>query len=148
MYAKAFLFSSSILISSCATVGAADFSEFAGNDVMQNHMTDSRWRRSVPWEIVRAIMKGTIEAKTRSTRYRKFFKQGSDNDAISDFNGLKSKVILREPYGSTGYVGKTRIQLTIKDKTNSWLPTLQISDPSMAKEIKIVYLNKPLKVKN
>ena len=149
MYVQAFWFSSCVLISSCATVGAADFSEFAGNDVMQNHVTDPRWRRSVPGEIgsalVRAIMKGTVEVKTSSPRYRKFFKQGSEYDAIDDFNGLNSRVTMSKSYGATGYVGKTRFHLTIKDKTNSWLPTLKISDPSMSKQIKIIYLNRPLK---
>ena len=77
--------------------------------------------------------------------YRKYFKQGTKSNAISDFESLNCKVVRYRDYGAIGVSGNTKVKLTLKNKTNTRLPTLQISDSkNMDKSIKIVYINKHL----
>ena len=119
----------------------------AGGDGNNNHVTRTRWPRSIPGigsSAVRLLMQGTKQMDTRSTIYRKYFKQGTKNDAISDFRNLNPEVTRSRSYGAIGFRGGLKIKLTFNDKTNHWLPTMKISHPDMDKSIKIVYINKKI----
>ena len=88
-------------------------------------------------------MKGTKEVPTKSPNHRKFLKQGTEHDAISDFNSMNPVDVNTRSYGADGLVGDTKFRLKLRDSRNSKLPTILISDPEMAKQIKIVYINNP-----
>ena len=148
MYGQYYWFSICIVISAYVIFIGADLPANDGDDI-KNHVTGVRWPRALPTGIgrsflVRRIMKGTKEAETMSTKYRKFFKQGTEDDAISDFNALGSHISDNRRAGAIGVADGVKFRLSIKDKSNSWLPTMRISDPNMPKSIKIVYIDKPV----
>ena len=84
---------------------------------------------------MRALINGAREFPTTSEINRKFIKHGYRADAISDFNSLKTEIKSRQPFGSIGLKGKTKVMLTL----NSRDPLIQIWDPSLNKSIKIYY---------
>ena len=151
MYVQSSLFSICVISSAFLPVNSADFkrldiSENDGYDIT-SHVTGTRWPRSVHsigGSVVRALLKGTKQVETRSTVYRKYLKQGTAFDAISDFNSLNFKIRTNKNYGAIGIKGHTKVKLTLKDKTNHWLPTIGIRNPNMDKSVKIVYMNKQI----
>ena len=144
-------FSTYVILLSYLIVIADDFRILSypaddGSDI-KSHVVGTRWYRSVPGiagSIVKAFMKGAKEVPTNSPVYRKFLKQGSDSDAVDDFNSLNSEIVKGQGYGAVGVIGDTKVRLKLRDKRNNKLPTVQIWDPNMAKPIKIVYINKPI----
>ena len=112
-----------------------------------NHVISTRRSRSVHGiapAIVKAFMKGTREVPSKSPVYRKFLKQGSEFDAVTDFNSLNSDVVERMGYGAVSTMGDIKVKLKLRDGKNSKLPTVQIWDPNMEKSVKIIYINKPI----
>ena len=147
MYGLSSWFSASIIISAYIIVYAADFKipAFPENDgyYIRSHVTGTRWSRSIPGvggAVVKALLKGTKEVALGNSVNRKFYKQGSESDAISDFDSLNCKIVRNKNYGSIGYKGHTKFTLTL----NYFHPTIKISDPSMDRPIKIVYNNMPV----
>ena len=151
MYVQSSLFSICVIASAFLPVNSADFKrlDFPENDGydVTSHETCARGPRSVHGivsSVLRALLKGTKEVETRSTIYRKYLKKGAELDAISDFNSLNFKVARNRNYGAIGIKGDTKVKLTLKDKTNHWLPTIGIRNPNMDKSVKIVYMNKTI----
>ena len=137
-----------IIIASEITTNADDFQRLyvpevtAGYDI-RGHVTNTRTPRSGPGISVAALkvlLKGATEAPTGNSIYRKFFKYGSESDAIADFEALNCKTVMDRNYGSLGYKGATRFKLML----DRWNPTIQINDHRMERPVKIVYsLYKP-----
>ena len=64
--------------------------DYAGYDI-RGHVTNTRTARSGPAISVAALkvlLKGATEAPTGNSVYRKFFKYGSESEAIADFEAL------------------------------------------------------------
>lgn len=72
-------------------------------------------------------------------------KQGTREDAISDFNSMNPSYVTQRRFGTEGLVeDRTFIRLRPFDRTNSRLPTIFIEDHERANPIKIVYIDKPI----
>ena len=114
-----------------------------GNDV-RSHVPVARSSRAVTGTgsaVLRYLLKGAKEVPTESPFNRKFLKQGTEDDAISDFNALNCKAVKRKSYGATGVKGNAIVKLVLNDFSRS---TIVVSDPNMAKSIKVIYIKKLL----
>ena len=88
--------------------------------------------------VLKALINTAIEVSTSSTKFRKFVKRGSVDDAVADFNKLQPKS-LRVSMGTEetrgGFVGDTDVQLHIRKR---WATILLY--PKDAGAIRISYI--------
>ena len=144
--------SSLIILSVYALVSEAGFKviSYPADDRsdVESHVTGTRWSRSVPGiaeMAVRALLKGTKEVPTNSPVYtRKFLKQGSDLDAVNDFNSLNSKIVRTDGYGAIGVIGDIKVKLRMFDGNHGGRPTVQVLDPKRKNSVRIVYTNEQI----
>ena len=125
-------------------VNATNFKRlaFPDNDV-RNHVPGARSSRAVSGPgsaVLRILLKGAEEMSTNDKFNRIFIKHGSKYEAISDFNALNCENVIYKRFGVSGVKGNASFKLKIDAFSQS---TIVVSDPNMAKSIKIIYTKTP-----
>ena len=94
--------------------------------------------------MLRILLKGAEEMSTNDKFNRIFIKHGSKYEAISDFNALNCENVIYKRFGVSGVKGNASFKLKT-DAFSQSRPTIVVSDPNMAKSIKIIYTKTPMK---